>query len=82
MGDVLICLEKLFILVGACTFIYIYMLKLTLNPLYHSLIVTSSYRVCDFKNSISSFVRRSLLPKHPIFCRKKVKQKYGRTKIN
>lgn len=42
-------------------------LMLTLNPLYHSLIVLSSYLVWVFKNSISSLDNLSLLPKQPIF---------------
>lgn len=51
--------------------------KLTLNPLYHSLIVDSSYRVCDLRKSMSSFERRSLLPKQPMSCggRNRNKQK-------
>lgn len=65
-----------FVFVFVCLFNAIE--KLTLNPLYHSLIVTSSYRVCDFKNSISSFVRRSLLPKHPIFLERKQKQQHAK----
>lgn len=48
----------------------------TLNPLYHSFIVTSSYRVCVFKNSMSSFDRRSLLPKQPISAKKNKKITY------
>lgn len=42
---------------------------LTLNPLYHSLIVLSSYRVCVFKKSMSSLDNLSLLPKHPMLPR-------------
>lgn len=39
---------------------------LTLKPLYHSLMVASSYLVCDFKKSMSSLDNLSLLPKQPI----------------
>lgn len=45
---------------------FTHVFTLTLNPLYHSFIVLSSYRVCDFRKSISSLDNRSLLPKHPI----------------
>lgn len=39
---------------------------LTLNPLYHSFIVASSYLVCDLRKSMSSLLSLSLLPKQPI----------------
>lgn len=39
---------------------------LTLKPLYHSLMVASSYLVCDFKKSMSSLDSLSLLPKQPM----------------
>lgn len=38
----------------------------TLNPLYHSLIVVSSYDVCVLRKSMSSFVSLSLLTKQPM----------------
>lgn len=44
----------------------LYVCVLTLKPLYHSLIVASSYLVCDFKKSISSLDSLSLLPKQPM----------------
>lgn len=37
-----------------------------MKPLYHSLMVASSYLVCDFKKSMSSLDSLSLLPKQPI----------------
>jgi len=39
---------------------------LTLKPLYHSLMVASSYLVWDFKKSMSSLDNLSLLPKQPM----------------
>lgn len=39
---------------------------LTLNPLYHSLMVVSSYDVWVLRKSISSLVSLSLLTKQPI----------------
>lgn len=45
---------------------------LTLNPLYHSLIVASSYLVWDFKKSKSSLANLSLLVKQPILNNKKI----------
>lgn len=42
------------------------MLHLTRKPLYHSLMVASSYRVCDLRNSKSSFVSFCLLPRQPM----------------
>lgn len=40
--------------------------NLTLKPLYHSLMVASSYLVWDLRKSMSSFDSLSLLPKQPI----------------
>jgi hypothetical protein len=46
---------------------------LTLKPLYHSLMVASSYLVCDFKKSMSSLDSLSLLPKQPMSATQKKK---------
>lgn len=40
--------------------------QLTRKPLYHSLIICSSYLVCVLRNSRSSLDSFSLLPKQPI----------------